>query len=193
MSAHYHIETSRDRALSVFPAGTATAAMVDLRNVRNAIDESWDPVNTVSIWSEASARRICVYDFSTNEETVDWAEGWNTLPSGLRTEWDRLIRQIRIYAAARKAILLLQRLHIDRDNGGVLVEEDLEAEGLHAGMTKTRPGYFPRTGRDLLDSLEFYQGIYGAGLIQKIPRYDTQNYHYIRYWLYDLDEVIEDG
>lgn len=193
MSAHYHIEIARGRAIDVRPAGTATAAMVDLRAIRDSIDESWSPIDTVSIWSEAGSRRVCIYEFSGNEETVDWSEGWNTMPNALRVEWGRLLRAIRCYIGLRRALDLLHRLHVDRDNGGVLVEEDLYDEGLHHGGTKSRPGYYPRSGRDLLDSLEVYQGVYGAGLVQKIPRYDTQNYHYIRYWLYDLTEVTLDG
>lgn len=192
MSRHYHIEThTGTNTVRVWPTGTATAAQVDLRQIRESIDESWTPVNLIGIWGEG--RRICLYEYRTNSETVEWLEAWNTLPHGLEVEWRRTIKAIRTYIAARRAEIFLRQLHQDADNGGVLEEQYLRDEGLCPGTTRSRPGYWPRTGRTLLQSLELYQGVYGAGLVERIPRYDTQNYHYIRYWLYDLDEVTPDG
>ena len=171
---------------------TSTGCQSDLRDLRLRIDELWVPFRAVAIYHEN--RRVILYDYMTNTETIDWTDAWGTkCTRSLRNEWARLIKAARLEMARRKAAALLQRIHLDDENGGYLMADDLIQEGLRPGPVKTRPGYCPRAERQLSEELELYSGAYGAGFVQHLPRYDTMNYHYVKYWLYDLEEVTPDG
>ena len=171
---------------------TSTGIQQELRTMRLAVDQLWAPFQYLAIWHEG--RRVASYEYQTNDETIDWTDCWMLKCSrSLRNEWERLIRTVRLEMARRKAADLLHRIHEDDENGGYLMADDLIQEGLRPGPVKTRPGYCPRAERQLSEELELYSGAYGAGFIQHIPRYDTLNYHYVKYWLYDLDEVTPDG
>lgn len=171
---------------------TSTGIQQELRTMRLAVDQIWTPFQYLAIWHEG--RRVASYEYQTNDETIDWTEAWMLKCSrSLRNEWERLIRTVRLEMARRKAADLLHRIHEDDENGGYLMADDLIQEGLRPGPVKTRPGYCPRAERQLSEELELYSGAYGAGFIQHIPRYDTLNYHYVKYWLYDLEEVTPDG
>ena len=171
---------------------TSTGIQQELRTMRLAVDQLWAPFQYLAIWHEG--RRVASYEYQTNDETIDWTEAWMLKCScSLRNEWERLIRTVRLEMARRKAADLLHRIHEDDENGGYLMADDLIQEGLWPGPVKTRPGYCPRAERQLSEELELYSGVYGAGFIQHLPRYDTLNYHYVKYWLYDLEEVTPDG
>ncbi len=171
---------------------TSTGIQQDLRTMRLAVDQIWAPFQYLAIWHEG--RRVASYEYATNDETIDWIGCWMLKCSrSLRNEWERLIRTVRLEMARRKAAELLHRIHLDDANGGYLMADDLIQEGLRPGPVKTRPGYCPRAERPLSEELELYSGAYGAGFIQHLPRYDTLNYHYVKYWLYDLEEVTPDG
>lgn len=171
---------------------TATGCQLDLREIRNKIDELWDPFRAIALYHQD--RRVIIYDYLRNEETVDWTDAWGLKATrSLRQEWARVIRAARLEMARRKAADLLHRIRLDDENGGYLMADDLIQEGLRPGPVKTRPGYCPRAERQLSEELELYSGAYGAGFIQHLPRYDTLNYHYVKYWLYDLEEVTPDG
>lgn len=171
---------------------TSTGIQQELRTMRLAVDQLWVPFQYLAIWHEG--RRVAFYEYQTNDETIDWTDCWMLKCSrSLRNEWERLIRTVRLEMARRKAADLLHRIHEDDENGGYLMADDLIQEGLRPGPVKTRPGYCPRAERQLSEELELYSGAYGAGFIQHLPRYDTLNYHYVKYWLYDLEEVTPDG
>lgn len=164
----------------------ATKTQLRLRDIRQAVDPSWTPFREISIWTEGV--RCIRYVYQDNEEDVSCPRLWVAATRSLQMEWNRLLRAVRIEMGRRRVTEWLHRAVMDWDNGGVLLEEDLEREGLHPGSTKTRPGYWGKN-LDLAESLEVYTGVYGVGLVQNIPRYDTTNYHFVRYWLYDLEEV----
>ena len=164
----------------------ATQTQLRLRDVRLAVDPSWTPFTEIAIWTEGV--RCVRYVYQDNEEDVSCPRLWDAATRSLQMEWNRLLRAVRIEMGRRRVTEWLHRAVMDWDNGGVLLEEDLEREGLHPGSTKTRPGYWPKNA-ELAGSLEVYTGAYGAGLVQHIPRYDTTNYHFVKYWLYDLEEV----
>lgn len=168
----------------------ATHTQFRLRDVRLAVDPAWAPFREISILTEGV--RCVRYVYQDNEEDVSCPRLWEAAPRSLRQEWNRLLRAVRIEMGRRRVTEWLHRAVMDLDNGGVLLEEDLEREGLHPGSTKTRPGYWSKN-LGLVESLEVYTGVYGVGLVQKIPRYDTTNYHFVKYWLYDLEEVQTDG
>lgn len=164
----------------------ATQTQLRLRDVRLVVDPAWTPFTEIAIWTEGV--RCVRFIYQDNEEDVSCPRLWDAATRSLRQEWDRLLRAVRIEMGRRRVTEWLHRAVMDWDNGGVLLEEDLEREGLHPGSTKTRPGYWSKN-LDLAESLEVYTGAYGVGLVQKIPRYDTTNYHFVKYWLYDLEEV----
>lgn len=183
----YRVEIGGGKGfLCLTPEDNATQAQLRLREVRLAVDPSWTPFTEIAIWKEGV--RCIRYVYRDNEEDVICPRLWDAAPRSLQMEWNRLLRAVRIEMCRRRATEWLHRAVMDLDNGGVLLEEDLEHEGLHRGSTKTRPGYWGKN-LGLAESLEVYTGAYGVGLVQKIPRYDTKNYHFVIYWLYDLEEV----
>lgn len=172
-----------------FPLQTSTGVQVDLSALRTAIDESWVPLDELAILDEED-RFVCRYIYRTNTETIENDDSWDLMSRSLQKEWRRIVREIRCYIATVRALQLLRRIETETAAGGVWTEEDLRNAGLVPHMTTTRPGYYPRTGYSFANSLQFYKGVYGAGLVERIPRYDTVNYHYIKYWLYELTEVM---
>lgn len=187
----YSVQIVTGKGVSGMSEGNnATQTQFRLREIRKAVDQSWIPFREISIWALIGTECIrCIrFTYTDNEEDVSCPRIWDAATRSLRQEWDRLLRAVRIEMGRRRVTEWLQRAVMDWDNGGVLLEEDLEREGLHPGSTKTRPGYWSKN-LDLAESLEVYTGAYGVGLVQKIPRYDTTNYHYVKYWLYSLEEV----
>lgn len=171
----------------ILEPGTATAVQYDLRRIREKVDPEWIPC----VW-------ICLYvgdkialhwEYRTNTETEGPAYRDPAISRSLLMEWLRCIRVMRCHIARRLASTLLHEINEDTENGGHWAEEDLRDCGLISGTMKSRPGYWPRGEAPLAKSLELYDGAYGVGLIEHIPRYDTNNYHFVKYWLYDLEEV----
>lgn len=183
----YRVEITIGPGVSGMSAeGTATETQTRLREIRQAIDPSWAPPDSISIWSEGV--RCLRYTWEDNEEDLSCPRIWEDATRSLAAEWIRLLRAIRIEMGRRRITEWLHRATVELDHGGILTEDDLREEGLHRGGTKSRPGYVPKN-RSLAESLEVYTGAYGVGLIEHIPRYDTRNFHFVQYWLYDLEEV----
>lgn len=184
---HYSVEIQ-----SVALGNTKTApaictrVMDELRKIKNQVDELWIPFDVLQVREQESGALICCYDYQANEETVYL--DCDAATRSFRVEWDRTLRTIRREMARRAACELIHRIRIEEDYGGCWQIEDLQYEGLHRGATKTHPGYCSKN-LTLSQSMEPYSGIYGAGIKVNIPRYDTNNYHYVQYWLYDLEEV----
>lgn len=184
---HYSVEI-----LSAVYGNTRTAPAIctraqdKLREIKQQVDELWIPFDVLQVREQESGALICCYDYQANEETV--YPSCDTATRAFRTEWDRTLRTIRQEMARRAACELIHRIRVDEDNGGCWKAEDLRHEGLHRGATKTHPGYCSKN-LSLGQSLEPYSGAYGAGIKVNLPRYDTNNYHYVEYWLYDLEEV----
>lgn len=164
----------------------ATQTQFRIRDVRLAVDPAWAPFREISIWTEGV--RCVSFVYQTNEEDVSCPRLWDAATRSLRQEWYRFLRAVRIEMGRRRVTEWLHRATVELDHGGILTEDDLREEGLHRGGTKSRPGYVPKN-RSLAESLEVYTGAYGVGLIEHIPRYDTRNFHFVQYWLYDLEEV----
>lgn len=171
---------------NIYENTTSTGAQYDLRKIREHIDPEWIPLRSVELW--VGSERALRWEYQTNEEDLI-PRLQDQLSRSLLMEWERLKRACRCHIARRLAQELLRQIHQDADAGGILTEEDLREEGLLPGTTKTRPGYWPRAELPLARCLELYDGAYGVGLIEHIPRYDTNNYHFVKYWLYDLEEV----
>lgn len=191
VTKHYSVEI-----LSAALGNTKTApaictrALDELRKIKQQIDELWIPFDVLQVREQESGALICSYDYQANEETM--YPSCDVAPRSFRTEWDRTLRAIRREMARRAACELIHRIRVDEDNGGCWQIEDLRHEGLHRGATKTHPGYCSKN-LTLGQSLEPYSGAYGAGIKVNLPRYDTNNYHYVEYWLYDLEAVVPDG
>lgn len=187
VSKHYSVEVFS----SVFgntrtaPA-ICTRALDELRKIKQQVDEFWIPFDVLQVREQESGALICFYDYQANEEMV-YLDGDKATRS-FRIEWDRTLRTIRREMARRAACELIHRIRVDEYNGGCWQIEDLRHEGLHRGATKTHPGYCSKN-LTLGQSLEPYSGAYGAGIKVNLPRYDTNNYHYVEYWLFDLEEV----
>lgn len=171
----------------IYENTTSTGAQYDLRKIREQIDPEWIPLRSVEIW--VNGERALRWEYQTNDELITSPGLRDQLSRSLLMEWERLKRACRCHIARRLAQEFLRQIHQDAETGGVLTEEDLREEGLLPGTTKTRPGYWPRAELPLVKCLELYDGAYGVGLIEHIPRYDTNNYHFVKYWLYDLEEV----
>lgn len=170
----------------VYETGTCTAAQYDLRKIREHIDPEWIPFRSVELW--LNGERALRWEYQTNDEDII-PRLQEQLSRSLLMEWERIKRAGRCHIARRLAASLLHQIHEDSEHGGVWTEHDLREEGLEPCGTKTRPGYWPRQELALAKTLELYDGAYGVGLIEHIPRYDTTNYHFVKYWLYDLEEV----
>lgn len=170
----------------IYENTTSTGAQYDLRKIREQIDPEWIPLRSVELW--VGSERALRWEYQTNEEDLI-ARLRDQLSRSLLMEWERIKRACRCHIARRLALDFLRQIHQDAEAGGVLTEVDLREEGLLPGATKTRPGYWPRVDLPLVKRLELYDGAYGVGLIEHIPRYDTNNYHFVKYWLYDLEEV----
>lgn len=169
-----------------YPCRTCTGALYDLREIREQIDPEWIPLQSVAIW--VGGERAVMWTYQDNDEDVN-PRLRNLLSMSLIMGWERLKRACQRHIASRLARDYLLYIHQDAESGGVLLEENLREEGLLPCATKTRPGYWPRGEKPLVECLEYYEGVYGVGLVEHIPRYDTPNYHYVKYWLYDLEEV----
>lgn len=163
----------------------------DLRKIREQIDPEWIPLRSVEIWVDGE--RALRWEYQTNDEIITAPRLLDQLSRSLLMEWERLKRACRCHIARRLAASLLHEIREDTEHGGVWTEEDLREEGLLPGSTKSRPGYWSRADLPLAKCLDLYDGAYGVGLIEHIPRYDTNNYHFVKYWLYDLEEVQPDG
>lgn len=171
----------------IYENTTCTGAQYDLRKIREQIDPEWIPLRSVEIW--VKGERALRWEYQTNEELITAPLLVDQLSRSLLMEWERIKRACRCHIARRLALDFLRQIHQDAETGGILTEEDLREEGLLPGAAKTRPGYWPRTELPLVKCLEIYDGAYGVGLIEHFPRYDTNNYHFVKYWLYDLEEV----
>lgn len=172
----------------IYENTTSTGAQYDLRKIREQIDPEWIPLRSVELWVDGT--RALRWEYQTNEEVITAPRLLDQLSRSLLMEWERIKRACRCHIARRLALDFLRQIHQDAETGGILTEEDLREEGLLPGATKTRPGYWPRADLPLVKCLELYDGAYGVGLIEHLPRYDTQNYHFVKYWLYDLEEVL---
>lgn len=187
VTKHYSVEI-----LSTVYGNTRTAPAIctraqdELRKIRQQVDELWIPFDVLQVREQESGVLICCYDYQANDETV--YPSCDVVTRSFRIEWERTLRTIRREMARRAACELIHRIRVDEDNGGHWESEDLRHEGLHRGATKTHPGYCAKN-LSLGQSLEPYSGAYGAGIKVNLPRYDTNNYHYVEYWLYDLEEV----
>lgn len=170
------------------PERNSTGCQFDLRELRHQIDPEWIPITEISMWAEGV--RVIRYTWADNDEDLSCPRLWDLASRSLRDEWNRLVKAIRIEMGRRRAASYLHQVHLDQDAGGVLTPDDLIEEGLLPGTIKSRPGYWPRAERPLAECLELYSGAYGVGLIEHQPRYDTSNYHYVRYWLYELGELL---
>lgn len=171
----------------ILDAGTATMAQHDLCRIRKKIDPEWIPYQWISL--NVGDQIAMHFEYRTNTETEGPAYWDPAVSRSLGQEWVRCLTAMRSHIARRLAASLLHQIHEDEDNGGRWDESDLREEGLSPCTTKTRPGYWSKAKQPLGKTLELYDGLFGVGLIEHIPRYDTNNYHYIRYWLYDLEEV----
>ena len=171
----------------ILDGGTATMAQYDLRKIREKIDPEWIPVQWITLY--VGDKIALHFEYRTNTETEGPAYRDPAISMSLGQEWVRCLTAMRSHIARRLASSLLHQILEDTDNGGVWTEQDLREEGLNSDATKTRPGYWPRQELPLAKCLDLYDGAYGVGLIEHIPRYDTTNYHYVKYWLYDLEEV----
>lgn len=187
VTKHYSVEI-QSAALGNTKTAPAicTRAQDELRKIRQQVDELWIPFDLLQVREQESGALICSYDYQANEETV--YPSCDVATRSFRVEWDRTLRTIRREMARRAACELIHRIRMDENNGGYWQAEDLRREGLHRGATKTHPGYCSKN-LTLGQSLEPYSGAYGAGIKINLPRYDTTNYHYVEYWLYDLEEV----
>lgn len=190
-SKHYSVEI-----FSSVYGNTRTAPEIctrvrdELRKIKQRVDELWIPFDVLQVRERESGALICRYDYQANKETV--YPDCDEATRAFRIEWDRTLRTIRRETARRAACELIHRIRMDENNGGYWEIEDLRHEGLHRGATKTHPGYCSKN-LSLGQSLEPYSGVYGAGIKVNLPRYDTYNYHYVEYWLYDLEAVIPNG
>lgn len=184
---HYSVEIQSSVYGNTRTAPTiCTGARDKLREIRQQVDELWIPFDVLQVREQESGVLICCYDYQANEETV--YPSCDEVTRSFRIEWDRTLRTIRREMARRAACELIHRIRVDEDNGGYWQAEDLRREGLHRGATKTHPGYCS-INLSFGESLDPYSGAYGAGIKINLPRYDTNNYHYVEYWLYDLQEV----
>lgn len=174
----------------IYENTTSTGAQYDLRKIREHIDPEWIPLRSVELW--VGSERALRWEYQTNEEDLI-PRLQDQLSRSLLMEWERLKRACRCHIARRLAASLLHEIREDTEHGGVWTKEDLREEGLLPGSTKSRPGYWSRADLPLAKCLDLYDGAYGVGLIEHIPRYDTNNYHFVKYWLYDLEEVQPDG
>lgn len=162
---------------------------VDVRNrlqqITTEIDRGSNLPELVSVWAVlghgVEVRLACWLD--TGEKPRHHA--WDAWPKIITAWWEKLIRKINHELGRRFAEEYLHRAHVDAEAGGILQENDLISDGFHRGPLKTHPGYVSRAETPLVNQLELYSGAYGVGFRQHIPRYDTKNYHYVRYWLYD--------
>ena len=174
----------------IYESTTNTGAQYNLRKIREHIDPEGIPLRSVELW--VGSERALRWVYQTNEEDLI-PRLQDQLSRSLLMEWERLKRACRCRIAWRLAISLLHEILEDTENGGIWTEENLREEGLLPGAQKSRPGYWPRADLPLAKCLGLYDGAYGVGLIEHIPRYDTNNYHFVKYWLYDLEEVTPDG
>lgn len=162
------------------------AYLVDLNQKLDESMPSWYDIGLYQDDGEA-LRRIVSYDHRTNEEDQNNPPAYMAMPAYLRNTWTRLQRHLMKNRAAAYAAQFLLQAHEDQEQGGQLSEQDLLAAGFSKGSSKTHPGYWPRTETPLAECLELYNGAFGVGLKEHYPRYDTKNYHYVRYWLLDLE------
>ncbi len=162
-----------------------------IRQLNGTLDESlpaWYDISLYETDPGDTTTRIVSYDHRTNEEDQNSPTAYMALPAYLRNAWTRLQRHLMKNRAAAYAAQFLLQAHEDQDRGGNLTEQDLLDAGFSRGSTKTHPGYWPRTETPLAECLELYNGAFGVGLKEHYARFDTKNYHYVRYWLLDLEE-----
>lgn len=189
MSTQLHIEYLTGwGSREILKAGTATSVQYDLRKLREKIDPEWIPVQWLALY--VGDQIALHWEYRTNTETEGPAYRDPAISRSLGMEWVRCLTAMRKHIARRLAASLLHDIHEDSEHGGVWTEADLREEGLVPCSTKSRPGYWPRREVPLAEALSLYDGAYGVGLIEHIPRYDTNNYHFVKYWLYDLSEVL---
>lgn len=161
--------------------------LVDLNRKLDESMPSWYDISLLDSTPTIPAR-IVSYDHRTNEEDQNSSTAYMALPAYLRNAWTRLQRHLMKNRAAAYAAQFLMQAHEDQERGGNLTEQDLLDAGFSKGSSKTHPGYWPRTETPLAECLELYNGVFGVGLKEHYPRFDTKNYHYVRYWLLDLEE-----
>lgn len=169
--------------------GTCNEVYAYIRQLNGTLDDglpSWYDISLYEVAGETTTR-IISYNHRTNDEDQNSPTGYMALPAYLRNAWTRLERHLMKNRAAAYAEQFLLQAHQDQDHGGVLQEQDLREAGFTPGATKTHPGYWPRAEQPLADCLEPYNGVYGVGLKEHFPRYDTQNFHFVKYWLLDLE------
>ena len=164
---------------------------VDVRNrlqqITNEVDRECNNLpELISLWavheSGRETRLACWLNAGGEQPRHSL---WDTWPKIITAWWEKLIRAINRELARSYAEDYLLRAHVDAEAGGVLHDDDLLRDGFYRGPLKTHPGYVSRAETPLVNQLELYSGAYGVGFRQHIPRYDTNNYHYVRYWLYD--------
>ena len=169
--------------------GSCAEVYVYIRQLNNTLGDGlpdWYDISLYEVTGEIPSR-IVSYNHRTNEEEQNDPSAYIALPSYLRNALARLQRHLMKNRAAAYAANFLHQAVEDLEQGGVLVEQDLLDAGFSRGTTKTHPGYWPRSETPLAECLELYNGAFGVGLKEHYPRYDTKNYHYVRYWLLDLE------
>ena len=164
------------------------AYLVDLNQKLDESMPSWYDISLCEIDPSDLSTRIISYDHRTNKEDQNSPAVYLALPAYLRNAWTRLQRHLMKNRAAAYAAQFLLQAHQDQEQGGRLTEQDLLDAGFSEGSRKTHPGYWPRTETPLAECLELYNGAFGVGLKEHYPRFDTKNFHYVRYWLLDLKE-----
>ena len=167
--------------------GSTAEAYVYLRGILRDLPPELPSWYSVTLHSSAAGGRIIGYDHRTNELDLQAPARFDALPKYMQNAYNRLIKELQKRRASAYVAQFLLQAHQDQERGGQLLEEDLRAAGFHQGCTKTHPGYWPRSERPLAECLEPYDGAYGVGMKEHIPRYDTQNYHFVKYWLLDLE------
>ena len=161
---------------------------VDVRNrlqqITNEIEPGSDLPEMIEVVAVFEAGEIIICKWLSKYGDLRH-NTWHAWPQIITAWWEKLIRKINHELGRRYAEEYLHRAHIDAEAGGILQENDLISDGFYRGPLKTHPGYVSRAETPLVNQLELYSGAYGVGFRQHIPRYDTNNYHYVRYWLYD--------
>lgn len=141
------------------------------------------PVHMAIYSQEPDHERIVLMSWSY-EYYTRYSVDPGLIPLVIRGAWTRLCNAVQREMWRRYVEEYYRRARIDSENGGILDEQTLINDGFVRSALKTHPGYVSRAETPFIDQLEVYSGAYGVGFRQHIPRYDTANYHYVRYWLY---------